>query len=314
MNFMNSGIGKLVSFRNRKDFEIIGVLFQQNTNNATPLSVHENKKIIIHIHGSFGNFYQNKFIWYMSTIYCEKGIDFLSINTSSHDGLAEGYYGKNLKYVGGAVSNYNDSQLDIEATIEFVKSIGYNDIVLQGHSLGCDKVIEYVLNSQSCNLDIILLSPADSYAVQSDWISPETVSNQISRLTQPKKKNNGKDLVWGNANFDWLDSKEYGAHGSNEDWIYEIPITRNALLNILTGSAFQNLNINNNPKFYADINAIAYIGKNDGLLFCTPQDFADFLNDKFKTFTPIIDIYGDHDLIGVETDVINRIVKWIYGR
>lgn len=64
-----------------------------------------------------------------------------------------------------------------------------------------------------------------------------------------------------------LNHNEYGAHGSNKDWIYKIPVTRKALLSILTGSACKYLNLSLNTEFYVDINAIAYIGKKDNLLF-----------------------------------------------
>lgn len=311
MNYLCSSLGKLVSFRNSKNFEIIGLLFQDGSCNNINISNHINKKIVIHIHGNYGNFYQNKFIWLMSKLYCENGVDFLSINTSAHDGLAEGYYGKDLKYVGGGVTEYQDSQLDIQSAIDFVDSLGYTDIILQGHSLGCDKVIDYVIHSTR-KFDIILLSPVDGYAVQKDWIKPETIENQIERLS--KELPNQSCDKWGNADLDWLNHNEYGANGNNEDWVYEIPVTRKALLSILTGSACQYLNLSLDPEFYADVNVIAYIGKNDALLFCSSEKMSKYLSKKFKSFLPILDLEADHDIIGVEEELVNRIILWIQNR
>ena len=311
MKYSYSSLGKLVSFRNSQDFEIIGMLFQYGSSNKYDISNHTNKRIVIHIHGSYGNFYQNKFIWHMSKIYCENEVDFLSINTSAHDGLAEGYYGKNLKYVGGGVSEYQDSQFDIQAAIDFAISLGYIDIILQGHSLGCDKVIDYSLHSEK-KLDIILLSPADSYALQADWIKPDTVEKQIVRIRNGLSTE-GK-ITWGKADFDWLENSEYGAHGNDENWIYEIPITRKALLSILTGSAFKYLNLELAPEFYLDVNAMVYIGKRDGLLFCKSAEMSEYLSKKFKSFFPILDLDADHDIVGVEEVLIKRIVLWIQNR
>lgn len=311
MSIKNSALGKLVTFRNNNDFEIIGILFQKNVTNDTDISKHENNSIIIHIHGSFGNFYQNKFIWYMSDLYCKNGIDFLSINTSAHDGISEGYYGKNLKYVGGAVTRYQDSQLDIQAAVDFARQLGYDDIILQGHSLGCDKIIDFSINSRD-NLDIILLSPADSYAVQSNWIAPETVGGQISRLQNELRKVD--DFAWGSADLDWLKPHEYGARGKNEDWVYQIPVTRDTLLSILTGSAFKYLNLKLSPEFYIDVNAVVYIGGSDALLFVSPTEMSNYLRGKFKNFTPILDIDADHDIIGVEEKLILRLIEWIHNR
>ena len=66
MKDLFSNVGQLVSFRTVDDFEIIGMLFQNDANSL--------RKIVVHIHGNFGNFYQNKFLWYMSRIYCQNGI------------------------------------------------------------------------------------------------------------------------------------------------------------------------------------------------------------------------------------------------
>lgn len=310
MHYLNSSLGRLVSFRNSVDFEIIGMLFQ-SLNNSNDISLHKNQKIVIHIHGNYGNFYQNKFLWYMSTMYCKNGIDLLSVNTSSHDGLAEGYYGKNLKYVGSSVSDYKDSLLDIQAAIDFATFLGYDDILLQGHSLGCDRVIDFLVHSEK-KLDTILLSPVDGYAIQKDWIKPETIDEQIRRIQDSCCQKSRSS--WGKADFEWLSSCEYGAHGNNEDWIYEIPITKNALISILTGNAMKYLNLTLSPNFYINTNALAYIGKNDGLLFDTPKRMAKYLSGKFKSFFPILDLDADHDIIGVEEELIDRIIQWIEKR
>ncbi|MBQ3182203.1 MAG: hypothetical protein IJB57_00905 [Clostridia bacterium] len=308
---MESGLGKLVSFKAKNDYEIIGILFQKSSFNDTSIKKHVNNRIVVHIHGSLGNFYQNKFIWYMSKIYCENGIDFLSINLSAHDGLAEGYFGTKMKYVGGSVANYEDSQLDIDAALEFVNSLGYKDILLQGHSLGCDKIIEYSLKFPH-TYDLILLSPTDSYAIHSRWISPETIDEQINRLeTSMFEKNK---MICEDDNLDWANYNDYGAKGTDLDWVYKIPVTKRTLLSILRGSAFTNLNMELSPEFYIDINVFAFLGKKDGLLFCPNYKMAEYLNNKFKTFTSVLDLEADHDLIGVEKELTDRIVKWIYER
>ena len=35
---------------------------------------------------------------------------------------------------------------DIDAAVIYAKNLGYVNIFLQGHSLGCDKTIEYAVN------------------------------------------------------------------------------------------------------------------------------------------------------------------------
>ena len=298
---MESGIGRLVSFRTKKNFEIIGVLFRssQSCDSST---------VVIHIHGNFGNFYQNKFLWAMSKLYTENNIDFLSINLSAHDGLAEGYYGKDMKYVGGAVADYNSSQDDIDAAIEYVSSLNYTSIILQGHSLGCDKIIQYTLENQA-QYPLILLSPVDSYKVQSNWIEPETVEEQIKRLRKTPKL--VRESGWGKADFDWLTKEEYGAEGDTEDWVYQIPITRDALLSILEGAAFKYLNIISNTSFLVSNPTIAFVGKRDGLQMHDTELWCGYLHDHFTNLTVINNLDADHDIIGVEDELCLKIVEWI---
>ena len=58
---MESAYGRLISFNNTNDLELIGLLFE-------PLD-QATQTIVIHVHGNYGNFYNNKFIWCMSKIY-----------------------------------------------------------------------------------------------------------------------------------------------------------------------------------------------------------------------------------------------------
>lgn len=300
MKELMSNTGRLVSFRTDDDFEIIGMLFQ---NSLKPL-----EKIVIHIHGNFGNFYQNKFLWEMSNLYCQNGIDLLTINLSSHDGLAEGYYGVQLKYVGGGVADYSDSQKDIQAAVDYATRLGYKEIILQGHSLGCDKILEYSLTNRGNN-KMIMLSPVDSYAVQALWRRPETVEEQIKRIENMDFP--VADNGWGKADLNWADKNEYGALGDCAEWVYQIPITYDALINILKGSAFYYLNLKQNPDFSLDNKSFAFVGKRDGLQLHEQHIWVDYLKSKFKDITIVDDLNADHDVIGVEKELITRIVKWI---
>lgn len=296
---MESNLGRLVTFRTKDDYEIIGMMFCSLNG--------DNEKIVVHIHGNFGNFYQNKFLWVMSNVYVKNGVDFLTINLSSHDGLAEGYYGRELKYVGGGVADYNCSQADIKAAIDFVIDKGYKRIILQGHSLGCDKVIQYTLENRS-DIPLILLSPVDSYRVQSDWIKPETINEQIMRLKSNIKE---KDNRWGTADLDWLGPKEYGASGDTDEWTYQIPITRNALISILEGSAFKYLNVECGTEFHITSPVFIFIGKHDGLQMHESCTWIDFIRNSFTNAEILSVMDADHDVVGVEKELAERIIEWI---
>lgn len=295
---MKSAYGRLISFNNTNNLELIGLLFEpQDLTTQT---------IVIHVHGNYGNFYNNKFIWHMSNIYTENGIAFLSFNLSAHDGLCEGYRLGELDYIGGGVADYNESLLDIDAAVRFVRQNGYKNIILQGHSLGCDKILDYVIN-KSCDIfKIILLSPVDSYAVQTRWLElhkKETIPQQITRLKQHTSFNDNS--------LGWLDIDEYGAEGLNANWIYKIPVTQKTLLSILEGSAFKYLNLTCGEDFKTDIPAFVFLGNRDGLQMSTQKEMRAFLMKHLTNCFVEDTLDSDHDIIGAEKILAEIIIHWI---
>lgn len=297
---LQSELGRLVNFKNINGLELIGLLFSLNYK-RTEL----NRTVVIHVHGNYGNFYNNKFLWFMSKTYTSFGIDFLTFNLSAHDGLCEGYQNGSLRYVGGAISKYEESILDIDAAIQYVKGLGYTRIILQGHSLGCDKVINYLLLYPNSSYELVLLSPVDSYAVQKRWLDLHkkiTIDEQIKAL---------RDFVCNSDDLNWLSCDEYGAEGKDADWIYRIPITRECLISILESSAFKYLNLDQGEDFTIKNRTLAFLGKNDGLQMSPQSEFSFFLHDHFFDLEIICDMQSDHDLQGIEEELAERIVTWI---
>ena len=68
------------------------------------------------------------------------------------------------------VSSFEECIQDIEGMVRFAKPFS-NRIVLQGHSLGCDRVLHYLISSNR-PFDFVLLSPCDSYKVTSRIDTP----------------------------------------------------------------------------------------------------------------------------------------------
>ena len=295
---MQSANGKLIRFVNERRLELIGLLFEPSQT--------KRDTIVIHVHGNFGNFYTNKFIWYMSKMYTENNIAFLTFNLSAHDGLCEGYRDGELDYIGGAVADYDESICDIDAAITYAKNLGYVNIFLQGHSLGCDKTIEYILKSNCKDFSIILLSPVDSYAVQARWLrlhTGETITEQIQRL----KRNSHPQ----SKEMDRLNICEYGAEGLNDEWIYKIPVTRKTLLSILEGSAFKYLNLECGEDFVINNPTFVFLGMRDGLQMSSQSEMRIFLSKHFEQVVFEDTLDSDHDIIGVEQVLIERIIAWI---
>ena len=70
--------------------------------------------------------------------------------------------GNSFEIIGGCYEKFTDSILDIEGAISYVKKIGYDEIILEGHSYGCNKVAYYCSkNKDEAIKEIVLLAPCD---------------------------------------------------------------------------------------------------------------------------------------------------------
>lgn len=268
-------LGELVTFKSSAGLHLDGILYQRD----------KNRRTLIHVHGSYGNFYQNHFLRLMVERYLASDINFLSFNLAGHDGFGEGYRKvDDFEYVGGGISDFSECIADIEGAIVFAKDFS-DRVILQGHSLGCDRILHYLITQKS-RLDFILLSPCDSYKLQCNWIYPETVENQIARLK-------GDDR---GVEFDWLPSKEYGM--KQGEWTYPLPVTRAALLSIMEGPPFKLMNLSSPSEFYIDQRALVYIGGKD-LLQTAPSDVMyRYLEKRIRDVRRAYFGEGDHNLLG----------------
>jgi hypothetical protein len=289
---MSETLGELITLQSTKGVALDGIMFRREENEIT----------IIHIHGSFGNFYQNQFIRDMASIYQGAGINLLSINLAGHDGLAEGYkWGKNFEYVGGAIADFNECLADIQGVVNFASRFS-NRLILQGHSLGCDRVLHFLVSTEA-RYDFILLSPCDSYQLQVNWIAPETVEEQIRRL---------KAQAPSDPMFDWLPSREYGVKGRG-DWTYAIPVTCKALLSIMEGPAYRLMRIASPASFHLDQDCLIYIGGKDALQVWPDETMFSYFEERVKRVKRLFVPRGDHSLADCEQEVIRGIVQWVFS-
>ena len=98
------------------------------------------KKILIQIHGMTSNCFKNR-----DKIIAEKvneiGIDVLDFNNRGSD-VVRYIKNDNVTLLAGmAYEKVEDCYYDVTGAIEFALSLGYEEIYLQGHSLGSTKVV-----------------------------------------------------------------------------------------------------------------------------------------------------------------------------
>src|SRR6185295_14051483 len=196
---------RLVQFETKDGLRLNGIL--EDTGSDTT---------IVHIHGKVGNFYENKFVKIMLEAYPAAGYNFLSFNNRGHSSLVEAYKNSDVVYIGSAVEIFSECILDLEAAEKFARTLSPR-VVLQGHSLGCEKMMYY---SQQVNpsIELVLLSPCDGYRLQNVYIAPETVDEQLARL-QTEYRLQG---------LEWLPPQEYGIRVAGK--AYHVPIVAQALV------------------------------------------------------------------------------------
>lgn len=109
--------------------------------------------VVVHLHGTWGNFYGNPFIDHFADFYPRRGYSFMTVNTRGHD-------------EGSISERFENCLSDIQTWLEFAARLGYRRVILQGHSLGALEAVYYLTSSQSLNRvqALILLSPFDIIA------------------------------------------------------------------------------------------------------------------------------------------------------
>lgn len=156
------------------------------------------EKIIIHVHGKEGHFVQNHFVTAMGYRYPQEGFSFLTFNNRGHDYMADMLQRSTQGYEwvkkGTAFDILKEIVLDLNGVIAYVKSLGYKEIILQGHSIGPHKICYYLANQPKHDISkVILLSTADIIylldAMVPDW---RTFAQQAENMIHAGK---GQELM-----------------------------------------------------------------------------------------------------------------------
>ncbi len=136
--------------------------------------------IIINIHGTADNFYDNEFIWQIATAVAPLNVSMLSTNNRGSYSFEFYDYGPDAYRKSGASTEiFEKCVLDIDAWIEYALSLGYKKIILQGHSLGTEKIVYYMNKGrQRAKVTaVILLGFADSYGTHLEFL--KTVKDDL---------------------------------------------------------------------------------------------------------------------------------------
>ncbi|MDG4951869.1 DUF1749 domain-containing protein [Actinobacillus equuli] len=132
-----------------------GVLFPAET---------QAKTVVIAITGIHGNFYSNPFYYNIGETLSKAGVDFLYAQTRNAFGKMQEVNAltNEPEIIGSFNEDFAKTIEDLTAYLDFAEQQGYENIVLAGHSLGANKVIYYLSETQDPRVNkFLLLSPAN---------------------------------------------------------------------------------------------------------------------------------------------------------
>jgi pimeloyl-ACP methyl ester carboxylesterase len=129
------------------------------------------RRAVLHIHGSAGNFYENRFVSSVCEAVVAKGLAFLTLNNRGHEYISDNLVGEGpgttFRMGGSSREVLEECLFDVGAGAQFLAERGHEGIYFEGHSLGCLKVVNYLVERRDERaVGAILLSPADMFGLR----------------------------------------------------------------------------------------------------------------------------------------------------
>lgn len=184
-----------VRFKASDDVELQGWL----NNEASDIAV-------VHIHGMSGNGYENYFLDNLRTMYAKHDVSLFTIDSRGRGIISDFRQSDGWKHAGSCFELFEESTHDIRGAIDYLKSLGKTRFILQGHSLGCTKVVNFVLNEDVNGVEkVILLAPTD----MTGWANTEPMhAEYLAKAKQLLSEGKGEELVDAQC---WLDKTPISA-------------------------------------------------------------------------------------------------------
>ncbi len=161
---------------------------------------------VVHIHGMSGNGYENYFLDNLRAMYAKHDISLFTIDSRGRGIISDFRQGDGWKHGGSCFELFEESAHDIRGAIDYLKSLGKTRFILQGHSLGCTKVVNFILNENVDGVKKgILLAPTD----MTGWANTEPKHTEyLAKAKQLLSEGKGEELVDAQC---WLDKTPISA-------------------------------------------------------------------------------------------------------
>lgn len=261
------------------------------------------KKILIHVHGMAGNFYENRFLDAIAETLTMAGVAFFVFNNRGCEFIKDltRYEGERRKIVryGDTFERFTDCLLDISAAVDFVVGKGFSEIHLSGHSLGGPKIAYYFTETKDKRLSSLLfLSPADMVGLAvADKNYDQDVDVARKMIAEGKGADIMPGLIWDDC---YLSAHTFIDLSTNESKV----------------SIF-NLSQNDNPLSVLGtitLPSITIMGRKDSALSVPIEEMMDRIKGAM-IHSPRVEtvILGDanHGYYGYEQELADKIKSWL---
>lgn len=222
--------------------------------------------VVIAITGIHGNFYSNPFYVNIGNTLSKAGIDFIYAQTADAFDEMPTLNVKTGKeeVIGSWNEDFNNTDEDIEAYLNYVYQQGYKNIILAGHSLGANKVIYYLSRHHDSRIKhFIFLSPANL-----DYLTSTVTATEKQAILEQRARDEG-DQKMPFQLLGWIP----GTANTDYQWVFD---------NILN-------NVHVEPdKNFAQVAEVVQsgamvIGTYDRFTYGDPAGFLENINDHMKT-------------------------------
>ena len=261
------------------------------------------KKIVIHVHGLNGNFYENNFLDEISKSYTKTGYAFLTFNNRGRGFISEFWRGKECVVIGSSLEKFKECILDIEGVVNYAKENGYEEIILEGHSYGCNKVLYYYNKKRDKSIKkIVLLAPCDIPAELKKFLTEDEYEKAEKDATKLVNEGKENELI----DFPILANGKMAAGTYYNDFL---PGGEDDFIRYREGKYAKSELLEN-----IDIPVLIVFGDNDECVLTVPiQDVQEYLQNNLKNCDIQIINGTDHEYTDKYKElgkIIERRITW----
>lgn len=264
---------------------------------------------IIYTHGMLGIITEDYVAESLSKACVVNGYGFLYAHNRGYGAITE--IGTNsadkngsilTRTYGTAYDVFDECVYDIQLWINTAKELGYKNIVLMGHSMGCNKIIYYLSNHQVNGLKgVILVSPSDGASMAKYTPGYQDVLNEAKENIS---NGNPQKLLtspwWG---FLHISSSSFVDLFENSNYAETLPIIENP-------SKWNQLSCINVP-------ILTVLGSNDNVIIKSAQDDLELIQSKAtgcNDFEHLIIDGADHRYMSKGEELAANVITWMNER